>query len=401
MQSADQWQYLLQRYLQNNATEEERMQLFRGLQRADVDWETLLTQAGLQHEPDVAYRESDWAAMLDRIVQEPTRKRNVFFMNRWWMAAAALVLVISGVWWLGSRSKQVQPATSPLATVQDVQSGKPGAILTLADGRQIVLDSVGNGSIAQQGSIVVRRDGGQLVYEKNGTGTPSGNTAAITYNTLRTPRGRQFELLLPDGSKVWLNAASSVKYPVVFSSNERRVEITGEAYFEITKNKVKPFIVDVNGKATVEVLGTHFNVNAYEDEDHIKTTLLEGSVSVQSAIGPGSAGSKSAILKPGEQASLSQTSHTSQPIPVQTVDVQQVTAWKNGLFDFQDVPLQQVMRQLARWYDVEVAYENGIPEIEFGGKMGRDLSLFNVLHFLEKSGLHCRLADNHRLIVTP
>ena len=207
-------------------------------------------------------------------------------------------------------------------------------MLTLADGRQIVLDSAGNGNIAQEGNMVVRSDGAQLVYEKNGAGMQPGNTTTIAYNTLRTPRGRQFQLVLPESSKVWLNAASTIKYPVVFSSNERRVEITGEAYFEVTKNKEKPFIVDVNGKANVQVLGTHFNVNAYEDEEIIKTTLLEGSVKVNSAI----RNPQSAILKPGQQAILSQSSQTSQPIPVQTVDVQQVIAWKTACSIFRMPP---------------------------------------------------------------
>jgi len=401
MQPVDQWQYLLQQYLQDKATAEERAQLFGALQRKDVDWETLLMQMGLQQEVDASYRDSDWAGMIERIVQEPARERNRFLMNRWWMAAAVLVCIVCGVWLMVSRSKSKPSVTNTISKVQEVLPGKQGAILTLADGRQIVLDSAGNGSIGLEGNMVARHDGTQLVYEKNEPGKKGGSATTVAFNTLSTPRGRQFQLVLPDGSKVWLNAASSIRYPVVFNSDERRVEITGEVYFEVEKveganNKKLPFIVNIPPQpgglgGAIEVLGTHFNVNAYDDEESIKTTLLEGRVKV-------GAGAASAFLQPGQQALITGQQNN---IPVKSTDVQAAVAWKNGLFNFQDVPLQQVMRQLARWYDVEITYENGIPEIEFGGKMGRDLTLSNVLSFLEKSGLHCRLVNNRRLIVMP
>ncbi len=393
MQPADQYQYLLQQYLQNTATEEERLQLFQALQRNDVDWESALTQLGLQEERDPAYRESDWAVMIDRIVQEPAPRRSIYFINRWWMTAAALVLLVSGIWWMVSRSKNNQPASQPVSTIADVQPGKHGAILTLANGRQLVLDSLGNGVVADQTGVKVMLEDGKLRYNE----LPNAGSQSPVYNSISTPRGRQFQLILPDGSKVWLNAASSIKYPVAFSSNDRRVEITGEAYFEVTNDKSKPFYV-TRGDVQVQVLGTNFNINAYEDEDAIKTTLLEGSVKVVN--GQWSmANGNTAILKPGEQAIIAAT-HS--PFTIHhSPDLEQIVAWKNGLFNFQDASLQQVMRQLARWYDVEIVYENGIPDIEFGGKMGRDLTLSNVLHFLEKSGLHCRLTDHRRLVVMP
>jgi transmembrane sensor len=296
-------------------------------------------------------------------------------------------------------------ASTPVA--HDIMPGKQGAVLTLADGRQVVIDSAGNANIAQQGNVVVSQQNGQLVYrkEKGGNNKVEEGSAPLAYNMLSTPKGRQFELMLPDGSKVWLNAASSIRYPVSFTSDERRVEITGEAYFEVEKNPAKPFRVAIftspgNQMAEVEVLGTHFNINAYSDEQAINTTLLEGKVKVTAlATQPQATNNKlQTILKPGQQASISDKSSK---ILVQTVDADAFIAWKNGFFNFQDASLQQVMRQLARWYDVDVKYESGIPNIEFGGKMGRDLTLSNVLHFLEKSGLHCSLENNHTLIVKP
>jgi ferric-dicitrate binding protein FerR (iron transport regulator) len=404
MQPADQWHYLLQQYLQDKATEAERMHLFQALQENEADWESFLVQIGLQQPPDPNYNQSDWTAMIARIVQQPTRKPRVYAVTRWWMAAAILVMVVGGIWFLADRSKHKQPSIVAVPVVPDVMPGKEGAILTLADGRQVIIDSAGNGAIAQEGNTVVRRDGAQLIYEKNNTGAPAETAPATGFNILGTPRGRQFQLVLPDGSKVWLNAASSIRYPVVFTGNERRVEITGEAYFEITSlpltasggGKKKPFIVSIAPAPgerigrEVKVLGTHFNINAYDDEPVMKTTLLEGAVVV-------TAGAATARLKPGQQAWLTDQ----QSIQIRSADLDAVVAWKNGLFDFQDVPLQQVMRQLARWYDIAIQYENGIPKIEFGGKMGRDLTLSKVLYFLERSGLHCRLDNNRRLIVMP
>jgi transmembrane sensor len=236
------------------------------------------------------------------------------------------------------------------------------------------------------------------------------NDHSSSFNTISTPRGRQFQLVLPDGSKVWLNAASSLRYPTVFAGNERRVEVTGEAYFEIEKNPNKPFRVTIlpssggaggGRKAEVEVLGTHFNINAYDDEDVIRTTLLEGKVRVvnrQSAIGS----QQSVTLKPGAQAriAISAQSHQSSPILVQTVDTEQVMAWKNGFFQFNRTPLSEVLKQLARWYDVEIVYEQGVPDIRLGGEMKRDLTLAQVLKGLGKIGVNFRIEGKTLVVVS-
>jgi transmembrane sensor len=401
MQPFNHWQYLLQQYLNDRATADERMQLFEALQRNEVDWELMLVQLGLQEERDPAYSPGNYTAMIEQIMQNRPVKRKVYVI-RWWMAAAVLVFIVLGVWFMTGRTGNKPTTAAVTPAVQDVMPGTQGAVLTLADGRQIIIDSTGNGNITEQGNMIVRRVGDQLVYETNKTGRQP--TDAITYNVLSTPRGRQFQLVLPDGSRVWLNAASSIKYPVVFAANERRVEITGEAYLEVAHNIHKPFKITIpspSGEGEVEVLGTKFNINAYPDEPAIKTTLLEGSVKVVKRETADVKREKpdeiSAVLKPGEQAVLSRA-HS--PLTIDhSPNIDQVMAWKNSIFNFEDQSIQQVMRQLARWYDIDVTYENGIPAIEFGGKMGRDLSLMNVLRFLEKSGLHCRLQGNRKLIV--
>ena len=199
----------------------------------------------------------------------------------------------------------------------------------------------------------------------------------ISYNKMSTPRGGQYQLTLPDGSVIWLNAESSITYPTVFSGNERKVSITGEVYFEVVKDKSKPFKV-IAGDQQIEVLGTHFNINAYKDEDHVKTSLLEGSVKVNQQ-----------ILKPGEAF---------QNGKVNATNVAQDIAWKNGIFNFNNQSLAQVMRQLARWYNLEVVYPEGVPRKEYGGEMGRNLTLSQVLKGLENSGIYFEL-EGRKLLV--
>ena len=303
----------------------------------------------------------------------------------WWMAAAAVLLLSAGAYlWRLNRSSQPVAGNKAPAGHIDVAPGRQGAILTLADGRKVVLDSMGNGVIATQNGSKVMLKNGQLAYHRDGTAA----TEAV-YNTVTTPKGRQFQVALPDGTKVWLNAASSLRYPTLFAGKERKVEITGEAYFEVTANHKMPFRVKVNKTTDIEVLGTHFNINSYADEADVDATLLEGSVQVVN-------GDEKALLHPGQQARVS-----GQIKIVNDVNVEKVMAWKNGLFDFQDANLEEVMRQLERWYDIEVVYKKGIPKLEFIGKMGRDLSLSEVLNGLQMSKVHFRLEEGRRLIVLP
>jgi ferric-dicitrate binding protein FerR (iron transport regulator) len=312
-----------------------------------------------------------------------------------WMAAAAIVITIGTIIFISidRQPKGPEPVVVAKSTVNDVLPGGNKATLRLANGQVIMLDSTGNGSLATQGNTkIVKLADGQIAYTIEGKAATE-----VMYNTMSTPPGGQFRLKLPDGTDVWLNAASSITYPAAFVGKDRTVTITGEAYFEVAKNPSKPFHVKVNDM-DVEVFGTHFNVNAYKDEAAIKTTLLEGKVKVgQSAIGPALKREQSAILKPGEQAILTANS----PLTIDhSPDLDQVMAWKNGLFNFNKVSLQDVMKQIARWYDVEIVYQGEIKPKKFGGEIQRDLNLSEVLEGLKETGIHFRI-EGKKLIVLP
>jgi ferric-dicitrate binding protein FerR (iron transport regulator) len=235
--------------------------------------------------------------------------------------------------------------------------------------------------VALQGGATARIVNGALVYENNGN--------EVVYNTMSTPKGRQFHLILPDGTTAWLNAASSIRYPTVFTGKERKVEVTGEVYFEVAQQPSAPFLVDVNHKLSIQVLGTHFNVKAYEDEHTIAATLLEGSIRVTGS--PVISHQSSVTLTPGQQARI----NNGQPdiTVVNKADLDKAMAWKNGLFNFEDENLQEIMRQLERWYDIEVVYEKQAPGIYFVGEISRDIPLKDVLSFLETTGIRFRMEE--------
>lgn len=311
-----------------------------------------------------------------------------------WMAAAAVVIAIGmAVFLFIDRQPEItEPVVEAKPTVNDVLPGGNKATLRLSNGQVINLDSAANGSLATQGNAkIVKLADGQIAYNMEGKAATE-----VMYNTMSTPSGGQFKLKLPDGTAVWLNAASSITYPAAFAGKERTVTITGEAYFEVAKDPSKPFHVKVN-EMDVEVFGTHFNVNAYDDEPAVKTTLLEGSVKVsrQSAL---SAAEGSAMLKPGEQAVL--TAANSRLTIDHSPDLDQVMAWKNGLFNFNKVSLQDVMKQIARWYNVEIVYQGEIKPKKFGGEIQRDLNLSEVLDGLKETGIHFRI-EGKKLIVLP
>lgn len=308
---------------------------------------------------------------------------------RRWMAAAAVILLLSAGIFLLVR-KTAGPAVVAVSEhkKQDAEPGHDGAILTLADGQQIVLDSVGNGALAMQGNVKIQKLSSGVVKYDNGL---EGRKETL-YNTLTTPRGRKTSLSLTDGTVVWLNASSSIRYPTVFTGKERLVEVTGEAYFEVAKNSAMPFVVRKAGNdERVEVLGTSFDINVYDDEEAAKTTLLEGSIKVIK-------GADGRVLKPGQQAVLGKGG--SRMKIVSDVDAEEVMAWKNGRFQFNDADLRTIMRQLMRWYDVDVVYEGDVPVRYFTADVSRNKNLSSVLKILELSKIHFRI-EGKKLIVTP
>jgi ferric-dicitrate binding protein FerR (iron transport regulator) len=254
------------------------------------------------------------------------------------------------------------------------------------------LDNAANGVVAEEeNATVVKLKNGQLVY-KTGNDKSAGKADEVAYNTLSTPKGGEYKIVLPDGSEVWLNAESSITYPTTFNAKERKVQVTGEAYFEVAKlvtvkdGKRVPFLVDIKNKKTggnlgqVQVLGTHFNINAYEDEKAVKTTLLEGKVKFVTTTNVSTENTASAILSPGEQAVV----HGD--VQVKKVDVNNVMAWKNGVFHFEKADIQTVMRQLSRWYDVEVEYKREIKDDSLFFEVKRNTNLSDVLKVLNLAG---------------
>ncbi len=314
------------------------------------------------------------------IIEEPVELK---YRSRWMVAASAiLIMSIAGYLIYSLISPAKNNTVVNTRTLTEISPGKNGAILTLANGRQVLLDSIKDGIVAMQGGVTARIVNGKLVYEGSGN--------EVVYNTMSAPRGRQFQLNLPDGTSVWLNSKSSITYPVVFAGNERNVSITGEVYMEVAKNKDKPFKVNINNKTMAEVLGTQFNISAYEDDENINTTLIEGSVKLLN-------GNQSAILKPGQQAKVKPESEDD-GITVQQADVDAVTAWKNGYFNFDKLSFAEVLRQLERWYDVDIVYTKEVPKIEFFGGLSRNSSLNSVLKALELNVAKLSVEGNKLII---
>jgi ferric-dicitrate binding protein FerR (iron transport regulator) len=395
MADTERIRYLLEHRLAGDLTATEKRELALVLQ--DAAQETgVQEQLQLLMENSLAGDEimvSRWdkniAAVLDADKGAAPRRIPVY-KKYGWIAAAAVIIVLAGsvyIWRMAAK----QPPVAAIQPESDVAPGGNKATLTLAGGKRIVLDSAANGSIAQQGNVnIVKLNNGQLVYNLNG------NAGEVWMNTMTTPVGGQYQLTLPDGTKVWLNAASSITYPSAFAGANRNVSITGEAYFEVAKDIARPFIVNVNNESEIKVLGTHFNVNAYTDETAARTTLLEGSVNV-SVIGPSLTGIKSAILKPGEQAVVADNS----PLTIDhSPDVEQAVAWKNGRFNFNGADLHTVMRQLTRWYGINVKYEGNVTDEIFQGELTRDLKLSQVLRILGKMEIKFRI-EGKTLVVIP
>jgi ferric-dicitrate binding protein FerR (iron transport regulator) len=390
---------LFSRYLRNECTDQEVKQLFKLFDNPESE-EQLKNMIRAQLEMNSSEAAQHLLeATLSKIRQaigpsDAKYKRSLLVTvreNRFYLAAAALLVFVALTvvfWPSGKKQNHAVSAIKNQRPAPDIAPGSDNAILTLGDGTRIVLNKVSNGTLVSQGGVKVLKLNGQITYQP-----PHNSAQQPVYNTITTAKGNQYELILCDGSKVWLNASSSIRFPVVFSGSERKVEITGEAYFEVTKNPLKPFKVAIHSgmhEAEVEVLGTHFNVNAYDDEPDVKTTLLEGSVRIKNE-------SAMKIISPGQQARFSGGSG----ISVQNnVDLAQVIAWKQGYFSFDNIGLRALMRQVARWYDVDIQFADGVTDDGFTGKISRSVPLSRLLEVLEFNDIHVTV-EGRKIMIKP
>jgi transmembrane sensor len=370
--------YLLQQRLSGKETVADQEELYNLLKDDDnmelfmAALTDLMWQAPAAEQADVTAREVMLKSIMATDITLPfvETARPVRILQWWWAAAVVtgVLVAAAGYWWL-QPTHSVAPVPAIAARYKnDVAPGGNKAILTLGDGSSITLDEAKNDTLGKQGNTsIIKLQNGEVLYKDAGT------TTAVTYNTLTTPRGGQYQLTLPDGTQVWLNAASSLHFPTSFTGNSREVALTGEGYFDVAPLPGKPFHVKVNG-TEIAVLGTQFNVMAYTNEQVMAVTLLEGAVNV----------SKNGIVKklqPGQQARIPASNN----ITVTNVDTQGAVAWKNGFFIFERADIATVMRQLERWYDIEVVYEGTPREMHFGGGIQRSLPLSRVLNILEKN----------------
>ncbi len=371
MQSDIFYKNLIERYIHNQASEEEVVVFFDLLKKGKLD------------EFITADMAAKWNGQLP--IQGNVVKRN---FSRMWAAAAAVLLLVIGAYFFNLKNdgnQKVAVEGTKKAIPHDALPGGNRAILTLADGQTIILDSARNGTLTQQGNArVTKLNDGQLAYDKEESTT----NRPVQYNTVTTPRGGQYQLTLADGSQVWLNAASSITFPTSFEGNKREVQITGEAYFEVAHNAAMPFHVSSNNM-DVEVLGTHFNVNAYADEDAIKTTLLEGSVKVTK-------GGESLTITPGEQARILYS--TGEMAIKKNVDMEAIVAWKNGLFYFNQSGIRSIMKKISRWYDLDVIINDDVPDKRFSGKIYRNVNVSQIIKILETGGIHLNIVGKKILV---
>jgi len=381
---------LLAGYLRNTLSDAERLELEQWLaahesnraileelvneEKAAEDWRRL----AYYRERTEKAREELAAEVAKR---KASRTRRLFFYR----AAAVLLLLLSAgaVIWKTQFSKPEHIITAEYA--EHILPGSQKAQLVLSNGNSMELNTGSDTSFIQGAAVKVQQQQGLLAYEDI-----NDNYEEIQFHQLITPKGGEYHLLLEDGTHVWLNAASSIRFPTRFMGSERRVQLTGEAYFEVAKDAKKPFIVDINQHTSIQVLGTRFNVNAYTDEERINTTLLEGSVAVNS-------GSFGRAIIPGQRAV---TDHNgNKGILVEPADTVRAVAWKNGVFDFNDTKLSEVMRQVSRWYNIDIVYEKGIPDIKVWGRMERNQNLQQLITILNGMDVRVKLESINKLIV--
>jgi len=378
--------HLAGKWLAGTITPEEKQE-FADWYNRDQDEDVFVPESQAASEQE--HRDRLLANIREEIARTKQRKR--FWVFRPSVAAAfALLFLGAGTYFFTSNKKQSPRA--PVAVISDVAPGGDKATLTLGDGSILQLDELADGTLQQKSHFSIRKKNGELIYETT-AGTPSANPG---YNTITTPRGGQFRVILPDGSKVWLNASSSLRYPTSFDGGERLVALSGEGYFEVAKARVDgkptPFRINVNDRETVEVLGTHFNIMAYSEEKAIRTTLLEGSVRVTR---PGTR--NSSLLKPGQQCVYDRDMGF---VVRNDADAGESISWKNGIISFKDADIETIMRQIARWYDVRVEYQGEVPQRLFTGGISRKSNLSGVLKVLELNDIHFEI-KNKVIVVSP
>ena len=379
--------YLFNVYYNKTASSEERIEFldFVAESEQDEDLKALLTEKWLtlQNEKEIL-TVGQVDEMLTAILEKQPVKTNLLMR----MSVAAAIFLIAGMsiyicFKPGRLTLQSAQLIKKENTDKIVQGGKK-AVLTLGDGSEITLDTTKQGMVIQQGNAKVSRQSlSTLAYHPENK-----NAQLIVYNTLTTPRGGQYQVILPDQTRVWLNSSSSIRFPTQFKGKERMVSVTGEAYFEVTKNAAMPFKIVAN-HTEVEVLGTHFNLMAYPDENTINTALLEGSVKVSSS-------TETRILLPGQESRISKTGR----INTFTVAADEVMAWKNGWFNFNNCDIQKVMRQISRWYDVEVEYQGRTPTGHFSGMVSAANEIDKVLDILRTGGVNFK-TQGRKIIVLP
>lgn len=400
---------LIRKYLSGEANEQEKWQIEQWYESFDT---SSLEFAGGDSQMTEESLNKSLKALQEKIAQEHSAgempsSRSSKRIFRWWQAAAAaIVLVIAAgvilALWKNQQRKKTGANIAVQTPTKDFQPGGNNAVLTLANGRQIVLDSAGSGLISTQGNTrIIKVNGGLLTYNRQSSNV--NGESSVQYNTITTPRGGRYEVILPDGSKVWLNAASSLRFPTIFIGNKREVEMTGEAYFEIAKNASMPFVVK-KGSVEVTVLGTDFNVNAYDDESNLKVTLVEGLVRVSqvSTDNRQPITHNSQLLKPGQQVILSLSKDGGTEMNLQKdADINEAVAWKNNLFWFDSENIEEVCKQLSRWYNVNISIHGNIPDL-FTGSIPRDMPFSKVFEVLQKTGsIQYKIEDANTIIVTP
>lgn len=363
---------LLKKYRKGTATREEISFLESFYNMFDVNDELINDDNEHAYQQLKDSLKSSIDERIDREEQSPGIKLRPMIV-RYAAAAAVLLFVSLGVYLLVKPHTQTDFAT----LAKNIKPGGNRATLTLANGKQIDLTKVVNGVIAQQANISIHKNANNMLVYSGGANNQAVDAAGnVPKNIISTPKGGQYQVVLPDGTNVTLNAASSLTYPVAFAGHERVVELKGEAYFEVAKNKAMPFKVK-SGMQTVTVLGTHFNVNAYYDESSIKTTLLEGSVEV-------TAGDNKEFIVPGQQV----VAQPSGSLYKQAANTDKEVAWKNGVFSFDGDDVKIIMRQVSRWYDVSVVYSGDFPNDKFYGEIARTSSLTDVLKIMELNNIH-------------